>query len=144
MASLTPAIACCPGLAFPWLLVLSCMVAPLLDMHCAHKPQSGSCLFSLLLSPESGTPEGNVPGGEHFSHAPKTSSPHGNVLSSCTALLGAAKKWDKRQGAENDAQGIPPEREEELFCVSGWALEQAAQRCCWSLLHWRDSGIVWM
>lgn len=102
------------------------------------------CCLLLLLSPESGTPEGNVPGGEHFSHAPKMSSPHGNVLSSCTALLGAAKKWDKRQGAENDAQGNPPEREEELFCVSGWALEQAAQRCCWSLLHWRDSGIVWM
>lgn len=126
MAPLTPAIAWCPGLAAG----PDSMVAPLLA--CAVLTTSAwlqvCCLLSLLLSPESGTPEGNVPGGEDFSHAPKTSSPHGNVLSSCMALLGAAKKWDKRQGAENDAQGIPPEGEEELYCVSGWALEQAAQR----------------
>ena len=35
-----------------------------------------------------------------------------------------------RGQAETDAQKVPPEHEEELYCAGGQALEQVAQRGC--------------
>lgn len=46
------------------------------------------------------------------------------------ALLSSARQYDKRQWAEKDAQEIPSEQKEELYCAGNWTLEQIAQRGC--------------
>ncbi|RMC03006.1 hypothetical protein DUI87_20199 [Hirundo rustica rustica] len=59
------------------------------------------------------------------------------------ALLHGAKQYDKRQCEEIDAQEVPPEHEEELYCASDQNEEQTVQRGMWTLHHWSYPRTTW-